>query len=106
VASANSFTHYDYGDGLVVSAEGSADAPRASVHVRIGAFFAGACVEFQQHGKPTLKVYAGGEALVPELPVAAETLSSGLNISNRRAVPSTNSAISLTVCARASSPRQ
>lgn len=78
----HSFTHYDYGDGLVVSAEGSADAPKGfPFTAAYRAFFAGACIEFNSTAKPTLKVYAGGEAQVPELPVAAETLSSGLNIS-------------------------
>lgn len=78
----HSFTQYDYGDDLAVSAEGSADAPKGfPFTAAYRAFFANACVEFNSTAKPTLKVYAGGEALTPELPVAAETLNSGLNIS-------------------------
>ena len=78
----HSFTQYDYGDGLVVSAEGSADTPKGfPFTAAYRAFFADTCIEFNSAVKPTLKVYAGSEVRVPDLSVTEETLKSGLNIS-------------------------
>lgn len=79
----HSFTHYDFGPELLVSAEGSADMPAGfPFTAAYRATFARACLEFNSRQQPTLTLYADGQASHPELPNFLEDVSSGLNISS------------------------
>ncbi len=79
----HSFTHYDFGPELLVSAEGSADLPKGfPFTAAYRATFAQACLEFNSRERPTLTLYTDGESSHPELPLPLEEISSGLNISS------------------------
>jgi predicted dehydrogenase len=79
----HSFTHYDYGDGLVVSAEGSADMPKGfPFTAAYRANFDHACLEFNSRGNPTLTLYEDDKISHPLQQEAAEEVQSGLNISS------------------------
>lgn len=77
----HSFTNYLYGDEIVVSAEGSADAPKGfPFTAAYRAFFDNAVLEFNGRNKPSLLLYKGGEPIAVDLGAELEELKSGLNI--------------------------
>ena len=77
----HSFTNYLYGDEIVVSAEGSAAAPKGfPFTAAYRAFFDNAVLEFNGRNKPSLLLYKGGEPIAVDLGAEFEELRSGLNI--------------------------
>jgi len=79
----HSFTHYDFGQGLVVSAEGSADMPKGfPFTAAYRATFDKGCLEFNSRGNPTLTLYQDDQISHPLQDESAEEVKSGLNISS------------------------
>lgn len=78
----HSFTQYEY-DGVIVQAEGSADAPKGfPFTARYRAAFEQGVLDFDSTRQVTLLEYADGEARNVALPAPMATLQSGLNISS------------------------
>ena len=78
----HNFTHYDYGQELVVSAEGSADMPKGfPFTAAYRATFDKACLEFNSRGNPTLTLYQDDHISHPLQQESVEEVKSGLNIS-------------------------
>ena len=79
----HSFTHYDYGEELVVSAEGSADMPKGFPFTAIyRATFERACLEFYSRNKPALTLYEDDKVSHPLQEFNEAQVQSGLNISS------------------------
>ncbi|NMA42603.1 MAG: Gfo/Idh/MocA family oxidoreductase [Oligosphaeraceae bacterium] len=79
----HNFTHYDYGDELVVSAEGSADMPKGFPFTTIyRATFEKACLEYYGRNTPTLTLYEDGKVSHPLQDEKETHIQSGLNISS------------------------
>lgn len=78
----HSFTHYDFGSDVVVSAEGSADMPKGfPFTASYRATFEKACLEFNNRSTPSLVLYQDEQKSHPLEKEVKEEVQSGLNIS-------------------------